>query len=99
MPNLVNLVYVTVDPSVKDELLDKLWTNVHAAREEEHCYQFDVSVSNDDPNTFIFYEIYKDAEALAWHKEQDYFLNYINYVEAMGEKVNRNFKQYSIIDK
>jgi quinol monooxygenase YgiN len=99
MANLVNLVYVTVDPSVKEELLDKLWTNVHAAREEEGCYQFEVSVSDDDPNAFIFYEIYKDAAALSWHKEQDYFLDYINYVEAMGNKVTRSFKLYSVIDK
>ena len=53
MANLVNLVHVSCDPEVREELLDKLWINVHNAREEEHCYQFEVSVAGDDPNAFI----------------------------------------------
>jgi autoinducer 2-degrading protein len=98
MTNLVNLVSVTVDPSVRTELLNRLWANVHAARKEDGCYQFEVSVSNTDPNIFIFYEVYKDEAALIWHREQDYFINYISYVESMRNKVNRSHTQYTIID-
>ena len=98
MANLVNLVHVSCDPEVREELLDKLWVNVHNAREEEHCYQFEVSVSGDDPNAFIFYEVYKDEAALAWHKEQQYFLDYFAVVEKFGDKVNRSFKTYWVED-
>jgi len=99
MANLVNLVSVVTDASIRDELLDKLWTNVHAARQEDGCSQFEVSVSNDDPNAFTFYEVYKDENALTWHREQSYFIEYINYVEAMGDKVTRSHAQYTVIDK
>ena len=99
MANLVNLVQVVVEPTIKDKLLEKLWVNVHAAREEKGCFQFDVSQKIDDPNTLIFYEMYKDAAALAWHREQSYFIEYINYVEAMGDKVARSHTQYSVINK
>ena len=99
MANLVNLVSVTTDPTIKDELLNKLWTNVHAARKEEGCFQFEVSVKNNDPNTFVFYEVYKDEAALILHREQSYFIEYINYVEAMGDKVARSHTQYTVINK
>ena len=99
MANLVNLVHVSCDASIREELLDKLWVNVHAAREEEGCYQFDVSVQSDDPNAFIFYEVYKDEAALGWHKEQQYFLDYFKIVTDLGDKVNRSFVTYWVEDK
>ena len=99
MANLVNLVHVSCDPSIREELLEKLWVNVHNAREEEHCYQFDVSVQSDDPNAFIFYEVYKDEAALALHKEQQYFLDYFKIVTDLGDKVKRSFVTYWIEDR
>ena len=99
MANLVNLVRVVTDASIKRELLDKLWKNVYAARKEDGCLQFDVSVSNEDPNAFTFYEVYKDENALIWHRKQSYFIEYIDYVEAMGDKVTRRHAQYTVIDK
>jgi quinol monooxygenase YgiN len=99
MANFVNLVHVITDASIKDELLDKLWTNVHAARKEGGCLQFEVSVSNEDPNAFTFYEVYKDENALIWHREQSYFIEYINYIEAMGDKITRSHTQHTVIDK
>ncbi|MBL6957900.1 MAG: antibiotic biosynthesis monooxygenase [Rhodospirillales bacterium] len=99
MANLVNLVHVSCDPSVREELLDKLWVNVLQARQEEGCFQFDVSVKSDDPNAFIFYEVYKDEAALAVHKEQQYFLDYFQFVTDMGEKVNRTFTIYWVEDR
>ena len=98
MANLVNLVHVVADPTIKDELLDKLWVNVRAARKEIGCFHFEVSQKNDDPNTFIFYEVYKDEAALAWHREQNYFIEYINFINAMGDKVTRSHDQFTIID-
>ena len=99
MANLVNLVQVVVEPTIKDKLLEKLWVNVHAARKEKGCFQFDVSQKNDDPNTLIFYEMYKDEAALAWHREQSYFIEYIDFVNSMGNKITRSHNQYNIIEK
>ena len=99
MSNLVNLVQVEVDPAVRDQLLDKLWVNVHAARKEKGCFQFEVSQKKDDPNTFIFYEVYKDEAALAWHRNQRYFIEYMNFINDMNDKVTRSHDQLIIIDK
>ena len=45
-----------------------------------------------------FYEVYKDEAALAWHREQNYFIEYINFINAMGDKVTRSHDQFTIID-
>ena len=43
--------------------------------------------------------MYKDAAALAWHREQSYFIEYIDFVNSMGNKITRSHNQYNIIGK
>jgi len=66
--------------------------NAAESVKEETCFQFDVSVSQDDGNTFIFYEVYKDEEALAEHRKTPHFLNYWNLMQELGDKVERTAK-------
>ena len=99
MQNLVNLVFLKVDSDIREELLQKLWGNVHATRKETDCYQFEVSISNENPNEYILYEVYKNIEALDFHRTQSYFIEYLNFIEKMDGKIARKFKQYTILDQ
>src|SRR5690606_24588817 len=38
-----------------------------AVREEEHCLRFEVAQDEEDPATFVLFEVYTDAAALAHH--------------------------------
>jgi quinol monooxygenase YgiN len=37
----------------------------------------------------MFYEVYKDEEALAEHRKTPHFLNYFNLMQELGDKVER----------
>ncbi len=94
MSDLVLVVSVTVDPDHVEQLKPAMLENAAKSRLEEDCYGFDVNVSEDDPGTFLFYEVYKDADALARHRQTPHFLNYWNLLQALGDKVERTAQLY-----
>ncbi len=94
MSNLVLIVTVKIDPGCVEQLKPAMLENAAQSRLEETCYGFDVNVSQDDPNTFLFYEVYKDADALAAHRKKSHFLNYWSLLQELGEKVERTAQLY-----
>ena len=90
MSNLVLVVNVKVKPGQADALIPAMLENATQSALEENCYQFDVIVSQDDPNTFMFYEIYKDEQALADHRQTPHYLNYYNLMQELGDNVERS---------
>ncbi len=98
MSNLVNVVTVSVDPDVLDQIKPAMLQNARQSVKEENCYQFDVIVSDDDPNAFIFYEIYKDEKSLAAHRETPHFLAYWKLIGELDDKVRRTAQLYHIVD-
>ena len=94
MSNLVLVVVVTIDPEYVGRMKPAMLENAARSRQEENCYGFDVNVSQDDPNTFLFYEVYKDADALAAHRKTPHFLNYWKLLQELGDKVERTAQLY-----
>jgi quinol monooxygenase YgiN len=90
MPNLVLVVTVKVQAEYAAELKLAMLENASKSAQEETCYQFDVIVSQDNENSFIFYEVYKDEAALAEHRKTPHFLNYWNLMQELGDKVERH---------
>lgn len=99
MADLVNLVTVKIDPEIRETFLEILLANAASARQEEGCFYFDIVASEDDENSFIFYEIYRDKAALDAHRETPHFKRYFAYVQEMGDKVERSAKIYYMLDK
>ncbi len=95
MPNLVLVVNVRIKPGHGAELKPAMLENAANSIKEEHCYQFDVVVSEDDENSFLFYEVYRDAEALAAHRQTPHFLKHFALMEALGDNVERTAQIYS----
>ena len=94
MSNLVLVVTVTVDPDHVDRLKPAMLQNAAQSRLEKDCHGFDVNVSQDAPNTFLFYEVYKDADALARHRRTPHFLNYWSLLQELGDRVERTAQLY-----
>lgn len=95
MSNLVLVVTVKVQPEFVAKLKPAMLENAAQSVQEENCYQFDVIVSQDDENTFMFYEVYKDEQALADHRQTPHFLNYWNLMQELGDNVERNAQLFN----
>ena len=89
MADLVLVVTVKAQPDVVERLKPAMLENAAQSAQEEGCLQFDVIVSQDDENTFIFYEVYKDEDALASHRQTPHFLEYWNLMQELDEQVER----------
>ncbi len=94
MSKLVLVVTVTVDPDCVERLKPAMLENAAQSRLEDGCLGFDVNASQDDPNTFLFYEVYTDADALARHRRTPHFLNYWNLLQELGDSVERTAQLY-----
>ncbi|MBD09056.1 MAG: hypothetical protein CMD70_10155 [Gammaproteobacteria bacterium] len=98
MSKIALVVTVKVKPEYTEKLKPAMLENAKQSAQEEACYQFDVIVSQDDENTFMFYEVYKDEQALADHRQTPHFLNYWNLMQELGDNVERSaqlFKKLS----
>ena len=95
MSNLVLVVTVKVQPEFVAKLKPAMLENAAQSVQEENCYQFDVNVSQDEENTFMFYEVYKDEQALADHRQTPHFLNYWNSMQELGDNVERNAQLFN----
>ena len=43
----------------------------------------------------MFYEVYRDAQALADHRQTPHFLNYWQVMQALGDNVERTAQLFS----
>ena len=67
------LVEVEVKPERLDEFLEVMRQDACGSRTEPGCLRFDVMQDQTNPCKFVFYEVYKDAEAAAAHREYAHF--------------------------
>ena len=95
MSKLVLVVTVKARAGFADKLKPAMLENAAQSVLEEGCHQFDVIVSQDDENTFMFYEVYKDEQALADHRQTPHFLNYWNLMQELGENVERSAQLFN----
>ena len=59
----------------KEELLEALQTVQAASQKEPGCIKFDLHQSIED-DTFFFYEIWRDKQAVDEHIQMDHYLAY-----------------------
>ena len=73
----INLTVIIRSKSeYREEVKTILKNLVENSRKEEACLQYDLHQNIDDPNVFIFHEIWKNKEGLDLHKNQSYFLRF-----------------------
>jgi quinol monooxygenase YgiN len=67
---------------VHAESVDEFRTGIRAAaaeavRAEPDCLRFEVAQDEEDPTTFVLFEVYTDAAALEHHHTTPHFLGFV----------------------
>jgi (4S)-4-hydroxy-5-phosphonooxypentane-2,3-dione isomerase len=75
-PLYINAVDIDVVPGQIDAYLAALKENGAAAVHEPGCREFNITVSQKDPNHVFIFEVYDDAAALEAHRATDHFKKY-----------------------
>ncbi|HEY1746496.1 MAG TPA: antibiotic biosynthesis monooxygenase [Xanthobacteraceae bacterium] len=94
-PFLVNAVEYDVVPGQVDNFVAALKENGAASVKEPGCREFNVSISQKDPNHVLIYEVYNDAAAAEAHTATDHFKKYKATTAGMTTK--REAKSYSSV--
>ena len=86
-PLEVKVAEVDVAPGRIDAYLSALKENAAASVHEPGCREFDVMVSQNDPNHVFIFEVYDDAVAFEAHRESDHFKTFVATTKGMAAKV------------
>jgi len=90
------LVTIKLKPGMAEAFRAHILKNAEASvRNEADCHQFQVMTALDNPDEFVFYEVYSDEAALERHRQQPHFQA---YMEATGDMIaERSVKRCSVI--
>ena len=94
MPNekVIMLIEAKIQPPHRAELIEAARGYLPLVRAEPGVEAFYLTAKQDDPNTFVFYEIYKSKAAQDFHLQQDFtkkFLTTLKSAQA-GDRVRTN---------
>ncbi len=85
-PLQVNAVDIDVVPGQIDNDLVALKENGAASVHEPGCREFNILLSQKDPNHVLIFEVYNDAAAAQAHRETDHFKKYAAATKDMVAK-------------
>ena len=89
---VIMLIEAKIQPQRRAELVEAARQYVPLVRAEPGVEAFYVAAKKDDPNTFVFYEVYKSQAAQDFHLQQDFtkkFLATLKSAQA-GDRVRTN---------
>ena len=69
---VIMLIEAKIQPQRRAELIEAVGEYLPQVRAERGVDAFYVTARKDDPNTFVFYEIYKSQAAQDLHLQQDF---------------------------
>lgn len=76
MTNVAITAVLKVKAGKEAEALEALQEVVTSSRQEEGCVTYQLHRSLDDESTFVFYEVWKDADAVQKHIESEHYAAY-----------------------
>jgi quinol monooxygenase YgiN len=94
-PYLVSVVENDIAPGQIDAYLAALKENGAATVKEPGCHEFNILVSQKDPNHVLIFEVYNDAAAAQAHRETEHFKKYAATVKDMV--VKRDARPFSSV--
>lgn len=89
---VIMLIEAKIQPQRRAELVEASRQYLPLVRAEPGVEAFYLTMRKDDPNTFVFYEIYKSQAAQDFHLQQDFtkkFLATLKSAQA-GDRVRTN---------
>jgi quinol monooxygenase YgiN len=94
-PLTINAVDIDVVPGQVDNYLAALKENGVASVREPGCREFNITVSQKDPNHVFIYEVYENAAAVGAHRQTDHFKKYAATTKDLAAK--RDIKPLSSV--
>jgi len=94
-PYLVNVVEYDIAPGQIDAYLAALKENGAATVREPGCHEFNILVSQKEPNHVLIFEVYDDAAAAQAHRETEHFKKYAAAIKDMV--VKREVRPFSSV--
>ena len=94
MANLkvIMLIEAKIQPQRRAELLDAAHEYLPLVRAEPGVEAFYITTRKDDPNTIVFYEIYRSQAAQDLHLQQDFTKKFLTTLKSaqVGDRVRTN---------
>jgi autoinducer 2-degrading protein len=85
-PLHIHAIDIDVVPGQIDTYLAALKENGAASVKEPGCREFDITVSQKDPNHVFVFEVYEDAAAAQAHRDTEHFKKYAAATKDMVAK-------------
>jgi quinol monooxygenase YgiN len=89
---VIMLIEAKIQPQRRAELVDAIRQYLPLVRAEQGVEAFYVTARKDDPNTFVFYEIYRSQAAQEFHLQQDFTKKFLATLKSgqIGDRVRAN---------
>ena len=94
-PLFINAVDLDIVPAELNKYMEAIKKNGAAAVNEPGCREFNITVSQKDPNHVFLFEVYDNAAALEAHRATDHFKEYQATTANMIAK--REVRQFSSV--
>jgi quinol monooxygenase YgiN len=89
---VIMLIEAKIQPQRRAELVEAVRQYLPSVRAESGVEAFYVMARKDDPNTFVFYEIYRSQAAQDFHLQQDFTKKFLATLKSaqVGDRVRTN---------
>jgi len=89
---VVMLIQANIQPQRRAELVEAVGQYLPLVRAEAGVEAFYVTARKDDPNTFVFYEVYRSQAAQDFHLQQDFTKKFLATLKRaqVGDRVRTN---------
>jgi len=86
---VVMLIEAQIQPQRRAELVEAARQYVPLVRAEPGVEAFYIAARKEDPNTFVFYEVYKSQAAQDFHLQQDFVKKFLATLKSaqVGDRV------------
>ena len=95
---VIMLIEAKIQPQRRAELVEATRQYLPLVRAEASVDAFYVTARKDDPNTFVFYEIYKSQAAQDFHLQQDFTKKFLATLKnaQIGDRVRANLVELAL---
>jgi quinol monooxygenase YgiN len=89
---VIMLIEAKIQAQRRAELLDAARQYLPLVRAESGVEAFYIAARKDDPNTIVFYEVYKSQAAQDFHLQQDFTKKFLTTLKGaqIGDRVRTN---------
>ena len=95
---VIMLIEAKIQPQRRTELVEAARQYLPLVRAEPGVEAFYITARKDDPNTFIFYEIYRSQAAQDFHLQQDFTKKFLATLKSaqVGDRVRTNLVELAL---